>query len=104
MSLRDDYSDFGTSISELGGDASKLTGPASNLSEGDLVALAWGNHTEATEKLGVRDIQSIVHAFEGHPFRGNANSEVVGASCCCTCTPACCCTAGAVVDTITAAA
>lgn len=97
VDLRAEYENFNTKIHELGGNASKLTAAAAELVEGDLIALAWGNHTERTEKMGVRDVQSIVDAFEGHPFRGNSNSEVVGASCCCTCTPACCCTAGAVI-------
>lgn len=95
--FREQYDDFGTPIQDLGGDASKLTDAASQLVEGDLVALAWGRITDRSEQLSVRDVQSVVEAFQGHPFRGGANAGVVGAACCCTCTPACCCTAGAVL-------
>lgn len=99
-----DYADFGTPITSLGGDNGKLTSAASQLLEGDLVALAWGNHTARTEALAVRDVQSIEEAFRAHPFHGSHDAATVGAGCCCTCTPACCCTAGAVVDTVADAA
>lgn len=102
MSFKTEYADHSTSIKDLGGDVSKLTRAAKGLVEGDLVALAWGAHTKRTQKLKVRDVQSVVEAFAGHPFRGDSGSELVGASCCCTCTPACCCTASAVVDSVAA--
>ncbi|TFI57029.1 hypothetical protein E2493_17195 [Sphingomonas parva] len=94
-----DTQDFDTPITEFldGPSADRLTAKAKTLIEGDLVALAWRNSTERTETLSWRDIVSIEDAFKDHPFRGDANSETVGASCCCTCTPACCCTAAAVV-------
>ena len=94
-----DYQDFNTSIGDLlqGQNASILTDEAKNLVEGDLVALAWNNHTPRTEKLKVRDLQSIEEAFSKHNLFGSSSAPVVGASCCCTCTPACCCTAAAVV-------
>lgn len=97
--LMENYDDFNTPISELleGHDASILTDAAKNLLEGDLVALAWKNHTPRTEKLGVRDLQSIEEAFSNHSLFGSSKAPVVGASCCCTCTPACCCTAAAVI-------
>lgn len=81
-----------------GHDADVLTEPAKQLIEGDLVALAWRNHTERTEALSVRDLVSIEQAFINHSFRGRADSDLVGASCCCTCTPACCCTAVSVTE------
>jgi hypothetical protein len=102
MGFKADYRDFNTPLKDLGADVSKLTAKAGTLLEGDLVALAWGQNTTNTEKLGVRDLQSVVDAFAGHPFRGRNNSELVGSSCCCTCTPACCCTAAAVVDSVAA--
>ncbi|MBD3628754.1 hypothetical protein [Cyclobacterium sp.] len=98
--LLENYEDFNTPIGELleGHDVSILTDEAKKLVEGDLVALAWKNHTPRTEKLGVRDLQSIEEAFSKHSLFGSSNSPVVGAACCCcTCTPACCCTAAAVI-------
>lgn len=99
MSSIKDYRDFNNPISSLleGGDVSILTDAAKKLMEGDLVALAWHNHTERTEKLTVRDLNSIEEAFQNHSLYGSAKDPVVGASCCCTCTPACCCTAAAVI-------
>ncbi|UII21554.1 hypothetical protein [Fulvivirga ligni] len=93
------YQDFNVPITDLleGGDAHILTDAAKQLVEGDLVALAWRNITPRTEKLGVRDLQSIEEAFASHSLYGTSKSPVVGASCCCTCTPACCCTAAAVI-------
>jgi hypothetical protein len=99
MSKLNDYKDFNNSISDLleGGDVSILTDAAKELLEGDLIALAWKNHTPRTEKLGVRDLNSIEEAFSKHSLYGGSTQPVVGAACCCTCTPACCCTAAAVV-------
>ena len=93
------YPDFNTPITDLleGNDASMLTDAACRLVEGDLVALAWKNHTNATENLTVRDLQSIEEAFANHSLTGSSSTPVVGASCCCTCTPACCCTAAAII-------
>lgn len=93
------YEDFNVPIEDLlqGNDVSLLTDEAKKLVEGDLVALAWKNHTPRTENLGVRDLQSIEEAFSNHSLFGNSSTPVVGAACCCTCTPACCCTAAAVV-------
>ncbi len=79
-------------------DVELLTDAAKRLTEGDLVALAWKNHTVRTEALSVRDLVSIETAFQHHGFRGRADSELVGTSCCCTCTPACCCTAVTVTE------
>ena len=93
-----DYLDFSKPITDLlGKEASLLTAEAKKLVEGDLIALAWKNHTANTEKLTVRDLHSIEEAFDKHTLTGGANAPVVGASCCCTCTPACCCTAAAVI-------
>ncbi len=94
-----DYRDFDNPITDLleGNDASALTAAAKGLLEGDLIALAWGNNTSRTEKLGVRDLQSIEEAFKNHSLHGGSSDPVVGAGCCCTCTPACCCTAAAVI-------
>jgi hypothetical protein len=99
MSNLKDYADFKNPISNLleGGDVNILTDAAKNLMEGDLVALAWKNHTPRTEKLTVRDLNSIEEAFSKHRLYGSSTSPVVGAACCCTCTPACCCTAVAVI-------
>lgn len=99
MSKVTDYPDFKNPITSLleGGDVNILTDAAKNLLEGDLVALAWRNHTPRTEKLTVRDLNSIEEAFSNHSLFGGSTSPVVGASCCCTCTPACCCTAAAVI-------
>ncbi len=94
-----DYGDFSVPITDLGGDNGKLTPAASKLMEGDLVAMAWGNHTPRTEGLVVRDLQSIDEAFSAHPFKGHSKAAMVGSSCCCSCCP-CCCTASAVVDTV----
>lgn len=103
--MKDDGNDFdpqhySTPITDfLSGDAAgRLTEGARQLIEGDLIALAWRNNTSRTEGLTWRDIVSIEDAFMDHPFRGNANSELVGSSCCCCCTPGCCCTAAAVVN------
>ncbi len=95
-----DPQDLGTPITDFleKQDVAKLTDPAKKLIEGDLVALAWRNHTKRTQGLTWRDLVSIEDAFASHPFRGSASSELVGASCCCTCTPACCCTAVAVTN------
>jgi hypothetical protein len=93
--------ELSTPITEFlasGGNATKLTANAAKLVEADLVALAWRNNTARTQNLTWRDIVSIEDAFQDHPFRGDAQSELVGAACCCTCTPACCCTAAATVN------
>ncbi len=94
-----DYDGFENPISDLLDDKSysMLTDNAKELLEGDLVALAWKNHTSRTDKLNIRDLVSIEDAFSSHSLRGDISSPVVGASCCCTCTPACCCTAVAVI-------
>ena len=96
------YSELSTPITDFleGDDVGILTAAAAKLKEGDLVALAWNNRTLATEKLTVRDLVSIEDAFRNHSFRGNSRSELVGSSCCCTCTPACCCTAVAVAEPV----
>ncbi|MBJ7221957.1 MULTISPECIES: hypothetical protein [unclassified Brenneria] len=93
-----DYPDFDNPITSLleGNDSSILTENALQLLEGDLIALSWKNHTVRTEKLNVRDLNSIEEAFSNHSLYGSSTSPVVGASCCCSCTP-CCCTAVAVV-------
>jgi len=92
--------DYATPITDFleGNDVDLLTDAAKKLTEGDLVALAWRNQTKRTEKLGVRDLVSIEQAFSNHSFRGRADSDLVGSSCCCTCTPACCCTAVSVTE------
>ncbi len=92
--------DLSTPITDFleGNDIDILTDAAKRLTEGDLVALAWKNHTERTEALSIRDLVSIETAFQQHSFRGRADSELVGTSCCCTCTPACCCTAVTVTE------
>lgn len=77
--------------------ASLLSANAKQLLEGDLYALAWKNHTVRTEKLNVRDLNSIEEAFSKHSLHGSSSAPVVGSSCCCTCTPACCCTAVSVI-------
>jgi len=94
-----DYPDFKNPITNLleGDDVNILTEAAKDLLEGDLVALAWQNHTPRTEKLKVRDLESIEEAFRQHSLYGSSRSPVTGSSCCCTCTPACCCTAAAVI-------
>lgn len=76
---------------------SLLTDGAKQLLEGDLYALAWKNHTVRTDSLSVRDLNSIEEAFSKHSLHGSSDAPVVGASCCCTCTPACCCTAVSVI-------
>ncbi|MBW5892954.1 MULTISPECIES: hypothetical protein [Pectobacterium] len=93
-----DHPDFNNPITSLleGNGASILTEDARQLLEGDLLALSWKNHTVRTEKLTVRDLNSIEEAFGKHSLYGSSTSPVVGASCCCSCTP-CCCTAVAVV-------
>lgn len=98
-SALDNYKDFNNPITDLleGHDATILSDAAKGLLEGDLVALAWKNHTPRTEKLTPRDLQSIEEAFANHSVHGSSKAPVVGASCCCTCTPACCCTAAAVI-------
>lgn len=99
MAIFSDVENFNTPITDLleGNDASILTASARHLLEGDLYALAWKNHTARTEKLTPRDLNSIEEAFRRHSLHGSSTSPVVGASCCCTCTPACCCTAVAVL-------
>ncbi len=94
-----EYSDFDTPISDLleGSDVEILTATARDLLEGDLIALAWKNHTPRTENLSFRDLNSIEEAFSKHSLYGSSTTPVVGAACCCTCTPACCCTAAAVI-------
>nr|AEH57228.1 putative cyclodehydratase [Prochloron didemni P1-Palau] len=100
--LSANYPDFNNSIISLleegGGDPSILTPAAKDLLEGDLVALAWHNNTERTEKLSVRDIYSIEEAFRTHGFYGSPDEPLATACCCCT--PACCCCAAALVDTV----
>ncbi len=93
------HSDFHNPITSLleGNDVSILTENARQLLEGDLYALAWKNHTNRTEKLTVRDLNSIEEAFSKHSLYGSSSTPAVGAGCCCTCTPACCCTAVAVL-------
>ncbi|MCG8476329.1 MAG: hypothetical protein MI784_12750 [Cytophagales bacterium] len=98
-----DYPGFTTPINELldKKDFDVLTDEAKNLLAGDLIALAWKHNTVRTEKLRVRDLQSIEEAFSNHSFFGNSRSPVVGiACCCCTCTPACCCTAASVIKAV----
>nr|WP_314542824.1 hypothetical protein [uncultured Massilia sp.] len=99
MAIFSDVENFNTPITQLleGNDVSLLTSAASRLLEGDLYALAWKNHTARTEHLTPRDLVSIEEAFSRHSLHGSSTSPVVGASCCCTCTPACCCTAVAVI-------
>ncbi len=95
-----DIPEFDNPITNLleGEDSSILTENARQLLEGDLYALAWKNNTVRTDKLNVRDLNSIEEAFRKHSLYGSSNSPVVGgACCCCTCTPACCCTAVAVL-------
>lgn len=94
-----DYPDFNNPITSLleGNGASILTENARQLLEGDLIALSWKNHTARTEKLTVRDINSIEEAFSKHSLYGSSDAPVVGGSCCC-CTAPCCCTAVAVVQ------
>lgn len=94
-----DHEDFSNPISNLldkDGEA-VLTEAARALYEGDLLALAWRNHTVRTDKLSPRDLSSIEEAFRKHSLYGASNSPVVGGGCCCTCTPACCCCAAAVI-------
>lgn len=97
-----DLEDFNTPISTLleGEGLSALTAKAKSLLCGDLYALAWKNNTKRTEQLTVRDLDSIEEAFRSHSLYGSSKAPVVGASCCCTCTPACCCTAVAVVKAV----
>lgn len=99
MSNLKEYEDFKNPITNLleDGDSNLLTDAAKNLLEGDLIAIAWKNHTPRTEKLTVRDLNSIEEAFQNHNLYGSSGDPVVGAGCCCTCTPACCCTAAAVI-------
>ncbi|MBN3816047.1 hypothetical protein G3N57_05230 [Paraburkholderia sp. Se-20369] len=94
-----DLTDFNNPIANLLDNNAEafLTPAARQLLKGDLVALAWRNHTARTEQLTPRDLDSIEEAFRRHSLWGSANAPVVGSSCCCTCTPACCCTAVAVV-------
>ncbi|WP_236975000.1 hypothetical protein [Membranihabitans maritimus] len=96
------YDDFNVPITDLldEKDADILTEEAKNLLEGDLLALAWKNHTPRTEKLVVRDLDSIEEAFSKSSLYGSATSPVVGGGCCCTCTPACCCCATAVIKNV----
>jgi hypothetical protein len=99
MSKFSDLTGFNNPISELldNNGAAVLTPQAKQLLKGDLIALAWRNHTARTEKLAPRDLNSIEEAFRKHSLWGSSSAPAVGASCCCTCTPACCCTAVAVV-------
>ncbi|MDQ1830787.1 hypothetical protein [Massilia scottii] len=94
-----DVENFNTPIADLleGDGFSMLTETAQQLLEGDLYALAWKNNTARTDALTVRDLTSIEEAFSQHSLHGTSTSPVVGAACCCTCTPACCCTAVSVI-------
>lgn len=87
-----DISGFSQPVTEFL-DPKHLTPAAQKLTDGDLIALAWKNSTKATQNLSIRDIFSIQDAWAHSPYVGTAQSELVGSSCCCTCTPACCCTA-----------
>ena len=101
--LAANYPDLGNSIISLleegAGHASILTSAAKNLLEGDLLALAWHNNTERTEKLSVRDINSIEEAFRTDGFYGSPTDGPLAVGCC-SCTCCCCCSAAALVDTV----
>jgi len=87
------YPDYHNPISDLlkGEEFNILTDDAKKLLEGDLVALSWKNSTPRTEKLTVRDLNSIEEAFNKSSYSEEVGALEGKACCCCSCTPCCCC-------------